>query len=150
MAHPAIPVSILALSAAAVLADLPDAAGAQVAQVTIHERITIRVPRMSPAPLQRVVAPRRDWKEHKGPKCLPMGAIAAAAIAVPAAVDLLLVDGRWVRARLEGDCRSADFYAGLYIRPGPDGQLCADRDAIRIRSGAKCQVDTFKLLTPRG
>ena len=75
--------------------------------------------------------------------------IVAAAIAVPAAVDFLLADGRWMRARLEGDCRSADFYSGLYIRPGPDGQVCADRDPIRIRSGAKCQINTFKLLKPK-
>ncbi|MFS0773301.1 hypothetical protein [Sphingomonas sp. 1P08PE] len=146
MAHPAFPVSLIALSAAAVLGEAPEGARAQ---VLIHERITIRVPRMSTAPIQRIVSPRSDWKEHKAPKCLGMGAIAAAAIAVPAAVDLLLVDGRWMRARLAGDCRSADFYSGLYIRPGPDGQVCADRDAIRVRSGARCQIDTFKLLKPR-
>ncbi len=146
MHHPAIPVSILALAAAAALADPPAPARAQ---VLVHERITIRVPRMSTAPIQRIVSPRRDWKEHKGPQCLGIGDVAAAALAVPAAVDLLLVDGRWIRAKLEGDCRSADFYSGLYIRPGPDGRLCADRDAIRVRSGAKCQIDTFKLLKPR-
>ena len=146
MRHPAIPVSILALSTAALLADVPEEARAQ--RLTIHERITIRVPRMSTAPIQRVVAPRRDWKEHKGPKCLPMGAVVAAAIVMPAAVDLLLVDGAWVRAKLDGDCRSADFYAGLYMRPGADGQLCAKRDAIRVRSGARCDIGSFKALKP--
>lgn len=125
----------------------PDSAGE--AQVMLHERITIRVPRMSGAPLQRVVAPQRDWKERKGPKCLGMTQVAAAAITAPAAVDLLMVDGRWMRARLDGDCRSADFYAGLYMRPGPDGQICARRDAIRIRSGARCMIDHFRSLTPR-
>lgn len=140
-----IPVSILALS---VPAPLPDSRGE--AQMVIHERITIRVPRMATiAPLQRVVSPQRDWKEQKGPKCMGAGLMAAAAITAPGAVDLLLVDGRWMRARLDGDCRSADFYSGLYVRPGPDGQVCAKRDAIRIRSGAKCQIEAFRMLRPR-
>jgi hypothetical protein len=138
----AIPASAVALSAAAMLIDSPGSA-----QVVIHERITIRVPRM--APLQRIVSPQSDWKEQKGPKCLGMGQMVAAAITAPAAVDLLLNDGRWMRAKLEGDCRSVDFYSGLYMRPGNDGQICAKREAIRIRSGAKCMIEAFRLLKAR-
>ncbi|GGB21971.1 hypothetical protein GCM10011380_09420 [Sphingomonas metalli] len=146
MLHAALPLSILSLASTAMaFADLPDAS----AQVTIHERITIRVPRMVAAPIQRIVAPRRDWKERKGPKCLGMTQLAAAAITSTSAIDLLLADGRWMRARLDGDCRSADFYSGLYLRPGSDGQICAKRDVIRIRSGAKCAIEAFRTLQPR-
>lgn len=122
-----------------------------VGQITIHERIVVRVPRARPAyPVGGApVPPPASWHEKKGPKCLGIGEIAAAAIVAPAAVDLLLVDGRRVRARLERDCRSADFYSGLYIRPGPDGRICADRDAIRVRSGATCEIDDFRLLAAR-
>ncbi len=142
----AIPLAVVALSTAAALAGPASIARAQ---VLVHERITIRVPRMSTAPIQRIVSPRRDWKERKGPKCLDIGIIAAAAIAVPTAIDLLLDDGRWMRARLARDCRSAAFYSGLYIRPGRDGAICADRDAIRVRSGATCPIESFKRLEPR-
>ena len=157
MLHRFLPPAILALSvpAAMVVGELPALGqvgsgqrGARIiGQVTIHERIVIRVPRSvapySPSP------PPTGWRERKGPKCLATGDIAAAAIAAPAAVDLLLIDGRRVRARLDRECRSADFYSGLYIRPGADGRICADRDAIRVRSGAACAIDDFRLLRGR-
>jgi len=122
----------------AMIAILP---GGVVQRWTIHERIVIRVPRSTPSP----VSPIR-WSEHKAPRCLKLAEVAAATIAAPSSVDLLMSDGRRVRARLDGDCRSADFYSGFYVKPGADGKLCADRDAIRIRSGAACEIDTFKLL----
>lgn len=125
----------------AMIAILPDGV---VTRWTIHERIVVRVPRTEPGPASPV-----RWKEHKGPRCLKLGEVGAATIAAPASVDLLMSDGRRVRAHLDGDCRSADFYSGFYVRPGPDGKLCADRDAIRIRSGAACEIDTFKLLTQK-
>lgn len=122
----------------AMIAILP---GGIVQRWTVHERIVVRVPR---AGLESMSAIR--WKEQKAPRCLKLGEVAAATIAAPASVDLLMSDGRRIRAHLDGDCRSADFYSGFYVRPGPDGKLCADRDAIRIRSGAACEIDVFKLL----
>lgn len=149
MPHPAIPTSLLALSApfAVTMIEPVRPAGAQ---MVIHERITIRVPRMPvAAPLSRPKPGKGGWKEKKGPDCLDIGAVGAATIAAPNSVDLLMGDGRWMRARLERDCRSVDFYSGLYIRPGRDGRICADRDAIRVRSGGQCQIDSFKLLVAR-
>ncbi|MBD8545500.1 hypothetical protein [Sphingomonas sp. CFBP 8760] len=148
MSHPAIPAALLALSLPVLLVALAGPSTPATAQLVIHERITVRVPRM-PAAISRPAPVASRWKEKKGPACIDIGDVAGAVIAVPASVDLLLGDGRWMRARLDGDCRSADFYAGLYIRPGPDGRLCADRDVIRIRSGAKCAIDAFKLLVAR-
>lgn len=125
----------------AMIAILP---GGVVERWTIRERVVIRVPRREPGPDSPV-----RWKEHKAPRCLKLDEVAAATIAAPASVDLLMSNGRRVRAHLEGECRSAGFYSGFYVRPGPDGKLCADRDAIRIRSGAACEIDRFKLLTQK-
>ncbi|MBJ6122202.1 hypothetical protein [Sphingomonas mollis] len=148
MHHPAIPTSLIALSAPLAVA-MAEPVSPAVAQIVIHERITIRVPRMPlAAPVSRP-QPGKGWQERKGPKCLDTAAVAAAAIVAPSSVDLLLADGSWMRARLDNDCRSVDFYSGLYIRPGGDGRICADRDAIRVRSGARCEIDSFKVLVAR-
>ena len=140
--HPLYPTLLLGLLApAAAMGDDQ----VEVAQLTIRQRLVIRVPRM-PMP-ERVTTPT-VWKEKKGPKCLPIASMAGALISSPSQVDLVLQGGARVRAKLDGDCRPLDFYSGFYIRPTADGQVCADRDAIRVRSGASCPIDTFKRLVP--
>lgn len=137
------------LRVTALLLPLPLAAPApdpgQRPQVTIYRQsIVIRVPRMAPMRAAPIA-----WKEKKGPKCLDPHDLAGATVTTSAAVDLLLVDGRRMRARLGEECRSADFYRGLYLKPGADGRVCADRDAFRIRSGARCPIDEFRTLSPK-
>lgn len=137
-----------AMLAAPVAADPP---AIVTAQVLIRERITIRrVPRMPMAAptLARPVPMVRGWRERKGPKCVPVDRLAGASIVAPMAIDLLTVDGRRLRARLDHDCSSMDYYSGLYIRPGEDGQVCARRDSIRVRSGARCGIAVFRALEP--
>lgn len=160
MIHPAIPVTLLALAApaAATLQDSRPLAGLELAQVSIHERIIIRVPRMSPPPAPVVgrqpmptridprAASKLDWREHKGPKCVAVADIAGAMVHSVGAVDLLMDNGTRLRAKLDGDCTPLDYYDGFYIRPAADGQICRDRDAIRMRSGARCEIDDFKAL----
>lgn len=162
MLHPAIPAALLALAAPAVasvgdeLAQLDDVQlaqldGAQLAQLTIHERIIIRVPRMAAA---RAAAPAAvsvptRWKERKGPKCVAAADMGGALIAERGAVDLVLTGGRRLRARLNDDCGPMDFYNGFYLRPAADGKVCADRDVIRMRSGASCGIATFRTLVAR-
>ena len=153
MIHPAIPATLLALaSPAATLRDVPPARapleGVAIAQVSIHRRIIIRVPRMSRAPA-RVLRPRVEWKEHKGPKCIAVAAIAGAMLNEEGAVDLVMDDTTRLRARLDGDCKPLDYYSGFYLKPGEDGMICKGRDAIRMRSGARCEIDTFKSLRPK-
>ncbi|WP_245739019.1 hypothetical protein [Sphingomonas rubra] len=132
---------ILSTLVPAMMAIMP---GGVVQRWTIHERVVIRVPRTEAGPASPV-----RWRERKAPRCLKLTEVSAATIAAPASVDLLMSDGRRIRARLEGECRSAGFYSGFYVRPGSDGMLCADRDVIRIRSGAACAIDRFRLLTQR-
>ena len=130
----------LALPATGVAAD-----EVRMAQLTIRERVIIRVPRMMVPPALPVPVPIK-WREKKGPKCIPAQGMAGAMVTSPKQVDLVLIGGRRLRAKLDGACRPLDFYGGFYLRPAGDGMICADRDAIRVRSGASCGIDEFKTL----
>ncbi len=120
----------------------------QFAQVMIREQILIRVPfRPNPA-----AATRRqpvEYKESRGPKCVPMRAITGAGLVGPNSVDLILRDQSRVRAKLEKSCPALDYYYGFYIRSSQDGQICADRDSVRSRMGGQCEIDKFRTLTAR-
>lgn len=147
MIHPAIPVTLLALAAPAAAIVQSDLDGVEFAQMSIHERIIIRVPRMAhPVSAKTNDAPALEFKEHKGPKCVAVGDIAGAALGKPGVVDLMMDNGTRLRAKLDGDCKPLDYYTGFYIRPAADGLICQDRDAIRMRSGATCEIEGFKSL----
>ncbi len=151
MLHPAIPSTLLLLAAPALgAADAqraPAPPTATITQMTIHERIIIRMPIARGRPVDQ--ASPIVWKEKHGPKCIGIAELGGALIAGPSAVDLVLTGGKRVRARLDGDCQPLDFYGGFYIKPGVDGQVCADRDSIRVRSGARCRIDDFKRLVAK-
>jgi hypothetical protein len=153
MIHPSIAVALLALAgpAAATMRDVPSLGldVVQMAQVSIHKRILIRVPRMSRMPAGapfRAMKPRVVWKEHKGPKCVAVGEIAGAMLNKNGAIDLLMDDGTRLRARLDGECKPLDYYSGFYLRPGAGGLICKKRNTIRMRSGARCEIGGFKRL----
>lgn len=110
--------------------------------MTVEERITIRVP-VAPHPRRRL-----RWEEEKGPKCLPVGAIAGAFLSGPDSIDFLLRGRRLVRARLDNDCDGLDFYGKLYVQP-EDRRICARRDAIRSRAGTSCRIEKFRSLVPK-
>ncbi|MEO8724074.1 MAG: hypothetical protein ABI395_11265 [Sphingobium sp.] len=127
---------------------------AEWAQLTIEQRIIIRVPMARPAPSVRI---RRDhalddeaadieWEEHKGPKCVPIRALVAASVTSARGVDLVMKDRSRMRARLGRTCRPADLYSGFYIQPTTDGNLCAGRDQLLGRSGMSCDIDSFRRL----
>lgn len=147
------PVLLLVMAAPFVLsASPPQAEGVEYAQLTIHERLIIRVPRMSSAPVRGRVAtplPPVRWDEKKGPACVAMNMLTGAAVDREGEVDLVVAGTRRVRAKLDDDCPTLDFYRGLYLKPTPDGQLCAKRDGIRSRSGAYCAITRFRTLVPR-
>jgi hypothetical protein len=118
----------------------------QFAQVVIRQQIIIRVPAQ-----MRKVAPAApsliDWKEGKGPDCVPAKEILGATLLSENSVDLIMRDNRRVRARLENSCPALDYYYGFYISPNADGKICADRDAIRSRMGGQCGIERFRTLT---
>ncbi|MBB5720023.1 hypothetical protein FHR23_002983 [Stakelama sediminis] len=119
-------------------------------QVTIHQRIIIRIPRVSdPAvPAARLVPRQMHWKEKHADRCVIADQFAGATITDSSSVDLITRDGRRMRAILDDKCPSLDFYAGFYLIPGRDGKICARRDVIRSRSGRSCEIATFKRLVP--
>jgi len=111
------------------------------AQLTVEQTLIVRVPRRSqPKPLK--------WKTKKGPKCVPMAAIAGAAVVADDAIDLALKGGQRLRAQFSSRCPALDYYSGFYILPTEDGQICADRDVIRTRSGGQCEIQRFRRLVP--
>lgn len=121
----------------------------EVAQLIFHQRIIIRIPRLpfTRPPVDASEAVR--WVEKKGPKCVALGEIAGATINAPNSVDLIVEDDKRIRAKLDDNCPSLDYYSGLYLKATPDGMICADRDALRTRSGGSCGIDEFKRLVAK-
>ena len=83
----------------------------------------------------------------RGPRCIDPRRILGAAHLSQDSVDLIFRDNTRVRARLEGRCPALDFYRGFYVPMSADGQICADRDSIRSRTGGECQIERFRTLT---
>lgn len=75
----------------------------QWAQMTIEQRVIIRVPmaRKGRAPARITEKAADAWDEKKGPRCVALRSIRAAAIAVRNGVDLILADDHRYRARLD-------------------------------------------------
>ncbi|MEA3064139.1 MAG: hypothetical protein QOJ27_574 [Sphingomonadales bacterium] len=126
--------------AAAAPAAAPPARPVQYGQMVTREQVIVRFRQSAPT--------RIEWKEGKGPKCIPTRGILAATRAVKDSVDLILRNRQRIRAKLESNCPALDYYYGFYIRPDPDGLICEDRDAIRSRMGGACEIDRFRSLEP--
>lgn len=122
----------------------------------LTQQFVIHVPRMTitrttvmtrsrvPAP----APPQPAYVERKTKDCVEMKSIAGFGITQPDSIDLVLRDGSRLRARLAKSCPSLGFYPGFYVKPQPDGKMCAGRDPIRTRSGGSCSIQTFKTLVP--
>lgn len=118
----------------------------ELAQVTVRQQIIIRVPRGA-RPIAPAGASLIEWREGRGPRCVPARAMAGATLLGRNSVDLILRDNSRIRARLERSCPGLDFYHGFYVNGTEDGMICADRDAIRSRMGGQCKIDQFRSLT---
>ena len=115
-----------------------------VTRLVVQDEVIIRVP-VQPYPL----LPRIEWKEHKGPKCIPAASIQRALMSSPQQIDFILASGhRRFRAMLDEDCPALDFYRGFYLQP-EDENVCAGRDAIYSRMGGNCTIERFKKLVPK-
>lgn len=149
MARALILPALVALACAPTLADAQLAVG-QYAQMTIHQRIIIRLPRLSaPEELAPDMPPPEKWEERKAAQCVPLNMIAGAAFSREKSVDLVIADGGRLRALLDDDCPTIGFYSGIYLKPTADGMVCARRDNLRSRSGDACRIKAFKRLRLR-
>jgi len=123
------------------------------AQVRIEKRVIIRVPRRRPTPLAPMAdfsqeIPRQTYREKKIGKCLPMNNILSVQMFEDRYLDLITKDRKRIRAQLEDKCPARSFYSGFYVEKTTDGQMCAGRDILHSRTGAKCEIDRFRELVP--
>lgn len=140
----------------AAMVPMPESAGAPWFQVIIEQQLIIRVPAQrssltnfaaSPGePQRKREAPPIVWKEKKAPKCVAMRNIIGMQAVQRDSIDLITRQRQRLRAQLNRGCRALDFYAGFYMKGNEDGQLCEDRDEIHARTGAKCEIDKFRLM----
>ena len=121
----------------------PGSVGQSVTRLIVQDEVILRVP-VQPRPLVR----KFTWDEKKGPKCIPVGAIAGASLSTPEQVDFIMANHARVRAQFDDSCPGLDFYGMFYLQP-EDDRLCAKRDVIHTRMGGSCQIDRFKLLIPK-
>ena len=138
--------ALLLLAAGGAAPPRPPAPPPGYGQIVIREQIIVRITRGA---ANQALATAGEWRERKGPKCVPARALVEAALSSPNTVDFLLRDGGRVRARLQSKCPALDYYYGFYIHPNPDGRVCADRDAIRSRVGGQCGIEKFRALEAR-
>lgn len=126
---------------------------AETGQVRIEQHIIWRITPM-PGPAREsltAIAPSAPTAqrmiERRMGDCVPMSAIAGGQPQGGSRLLLFLRDRRLVAADLEKACSARDFYSGFYVdKPNADGRLCADRDRILARSGARCAISSFRLL----
>lgn len=119
-------------------------------QVRIEQRIIWRIA-PKPGPSRQAltaIAPQPNrMVERRMGDCVPMNMITGGRAQSGSRLLLFLRDRRLVAADLEKACSARDFYSGFYVdKPDADGQLCADRDRILARSGARCEISRFRLL----
>lgn len=124
-------------------------------QVVIERQMIIRVPaqrsqlnNFAAPPPPRIAEVPVEWKEKKGPKCVAMRNIVGMRAVQRDSIDLITRQKQRLRAQLNRGCRALDFYAGFYMQGSKDGKLCEDRDEIHARTGAKCEIDKFRLMVP--
>ena len=126
-------------------------------QVVIEQQLIIRVPAQrsqlnnfaaGPSPSRRATELPIVWKEKKAPKCVSMRNILGMQAVQRDSIDIITRQNQRLRAQLNRGCRALDFYAGFYMQGSKDGRLCEDRDQIHARTGAKCEIDKFRLMVP--
>jgi hypothetical protein len=122
-------------------------------QVRIDQRVIVRLPVPSAAAAagtaRKSSAVPVRYKEEKIGKCLWIDKLAGSRVGTKQSLELLTRDGVLIRAYLGDGCLAREFYAGAYMERPYDGKLCVERDLLHARTGAKCEVDRFRLLVPR-
>lgn len=111
--------------------------------VVSEQRSIMRVRVVSP----RITVPLR-WRETKGPRCIGAQQVLAATLAEGRQIDFHLRDRRRIRAKMDSDCPTIDYYGGFYLQP-EDKRICAGRDEIRPRMGGSCRIERFHLMVPQ-
>ena len=117
-------------------------ATATVSRIVVRDEIVMRVRVIRP----RITLPVR-WVEKKGPKCIRSESVVAVALADESSIDFLLRDRRRIRAKMDSQCPTLDFYGDLYLQP-EDDRICARREEVRSRMGGSCRIERFRTMVP--
>jgi len=135
--------SLSLLTWLASLVGIPGVGPVTVSRMVVHQEVILRVPVVRPR-----FARSLKWVEKKGPKCIGSNQIVAAALADERSIDFLLRDRTRIRAKMDDDCPTLDFYGNFYIQP-KDERICAKREEIRSRIGGSCQIERFRRMVPK-
>jgi hypothetical protein len=117
-------------------------------QARVQQRVIIRFPSANSNGPVRVGAPIK-YKEEKIGKCLLVNRLVGSRPDGKDRLEFLTRDQQLIRAYLGDGCLAREFYAGAYVERSTDGKLCVDRDILHARTGAKCEIDKFRLMVPQ-
>lgn len=121
-------------------------------QIRIEQRVVVRIAPQPPAARQNLLAdlPQREltqrFEERGKEKCVALQGIAGVQTGSGNRLVLFLRDRRMISVNLEKSCRARDFYSGFYVEKSEDGRLCAERDKLQSRTGARCEVEAMRQL----
>jgi hypothetical protein len=121
-------------------------------QVHIEQHVIIRLVPTSPTVRRDMVPqpPNADgparYKEKKFGRCVPIDDIVGIAPTQPNRLLLFMRDHHLLSVSLERACDADSFYLGAYVDRSSDGRLCTDRDTLRARTGATCQISRISRL----
>jgi hypothetical protein len=120
-------------------------------QARVEQRVIIRFPNQPVSASANRSETRKPvvYKEEKVGKCLMMDRLIASRPGAKNSLELVTRERQLIRAYLGDGCLAREFYAGAYVERSRDGKLCVDRDLLHARTGAKCEIDKFRLLIPR-
>ncbi len=113
-----------------------------------QQQVTIHVPRVTVTTTFVMRSAGVPLKEKKADDCVKIDRIAGYSVNGANSIDLLLNDGKLLRANLGDRCPALGFYSGFYVKPTKDKKICAGRDAFRSRSGRLCSIQAFRSLVP--
>lgn len=115
-----------------------------------QQRITVHVPRVTVSSTTVILRTARPTPmiEKKADDCVKVEKLAGFSVNRFDSVDLLLKDGKQLRAKLGNNCPALGFYSGFYVKAHKDQKICAGRDSLRSRSGRLCSVQAFASLVP--
>ncbi len=115
-------------------------------QVTIRQRVIIRISPSSPDARERMMAslPRRGdqsaFEEVDHADCVDVEDIVGVQPTQDNRLLFLMRDRQVLAATLDRSCTARAFYSGFYVERSEDGRLCIARDQLQSRAGVSCQV----------
>ncbi len=86
------------------------------------------------------------YEEQRAKSCVPISQISGVETGSGNRLLLFTREAGILSVRLEKACRARDFYAGFYVERNGDGKLCADRDTLQSRNGARCDISSMMQL----